>query len=523
MWCKNGATSTALLIEGKKIIAVGEDALAMGADKKIDLQGKFVAPGFIDSHAHPLFAGRENQGPVLNGLQSVEEMVEAVRVFGEKNPDKKWIIGGAYEAAIVPRGDFLSTWLDEAVSDRPVVLNSVDHHTVWVNSKALEIAGITAVTQNPEGGSIARHGDGVPKGTLREPSAIDLVMNCAPKNTIDDDVEAIAWACQQYLQAGVTSATDAWVEPGMPEAYIAAAKSGALTIDMNLFFLAQPDSWRERSKEFQGFRDQIESLGEGSLLQAKTIKFICDGALSAGTAALIDPYDDDPQSRGLLIWSDDELIDAMVTFDAMGFQIHAHAIGDAAIAQALRAIEAVQRVNPQWDRRPVIAHAQLIATEDLDKFAELGVIANIQPLWTYLDPMNKTLILPRIGEMRNNQQYPLKSLLSSGTALSYGSDWPVTSYLPLLALGVPTHRSEGRGSAPWSPEESITVEDSLTAYTYGSALSNFWESRLGALDVEMDADFIVLEKSPIDVDSYDIADIEVLEVFKAGVAINQYF
>lgn len=490
---------------------------------KIDLQGKFVAPGFIDSHAHPLFAGRENQGPVLNGLQSVEEMVEAVRVFAEKNPDKKWIIGGAYEAAIVPRGDFLSIWLDEAVSDRPVVLNSVDHHTVWVNSKALEIAGITAVIQDPEGGSIARHGDGVPKGTLREPSAIDLVMNCAPKNTNDDDVEAIAWACQQYLQAGVTSATDAWVEPGMPEAYIAAAKSRALTIDMNLFFLAQPDSWRERSKDFQGFREQIESLGEGSLLQAKTIKFICDGALSAGTAALIDPYDDDPQSRGLLIWSDDELIDAMVTFDAMGFQIHAHAIGDAAIAQALRAIEAVQRVNPQWDRRPVIAHAQLIATEDLDKFAELGIIANIQPLWTYLDPMNKTLILPRIGQKRNNQQYQLKSLLSSGAALSYGSDWPVTSYLPLLALGVPTHRSESRGSTPWSPEESITVEDSLTAYTYGSALSNFWESRLGALDVGMDADFIVLDKSPIDIDSYDIADIEVLEVFKAGVAINQYF
>ncbi|CAN2174647.1 COG1574 Predicted metal-dependent hydrolase with the TIM-barrel fold [Candidatus Nanopelagicaceae bacterium] len=511
------------MIDGSKIVAVGEDALAQDADKKIDLQGKFLAPGFIDSHAHPLFAGRENQGPVLNGLQSVEEMVEAVRVFAEKNPDKKWIIGGAYEAAIVARGDFLATWLDEAVSDRPVLLNSVDHHTVWVNSKALEIAGISAATHDPEGGSIARSSDGTPKGTLREPSAIDLVMKCAPKNTLDDDVEAIGWACQQYLQAGVTSATDAWVEPGMPEAYIAAAKTGALTIDMNLFFLAQPDSWRERSKDFQSFRAQIETLGEGSLLQAKTIKFICDGALSAGTAALIDPYDDDPQSRGLLIWSDDELIDAMVTFDAMGFQIHAHAIGDAAIAQALRAIAAVQRVNPPWDRRPVIAHAQLIAADDLKKFAELGVIANIQPLWTYLDPMNKTLILPRIGEKRNNQQYQLKSLLNSGAALSYGSDWPVTSYLPLLALGVPTHRSENMGSAPWSPEESITVEDSLTAYTYGSALSNFWEPRLGVLDICMDADLVVLEKSPLEVDPHDILDIEILEVFKAGVAINQYF
>ena len=523
IWRKKALLTNALLIEGGTIVALGEQALLSEADKKIDLQGKFIAPGFIDSHAHPLFAGRENQGPVLNGLQSVEEMVEAVRVFAEKNPDKKWIIGGAYEAAIVPRGDFLATWLDEAVSDRPVLLNSVDHHTVWVNSKALEIAGITAATQDPEGGSIARNSDGSPKGTLREPSAIDLVMNCAPKNTIEDDVEAIAWACRQYLQSGVTSATDAWVEPGMPEAYIAAEKSGALTIDINLFFLAQPDSWRERSKDFHSFKGQIEALGEGSLLHAKTIKFICDGALSAGTAAMLDPYDDDPNSRGLLIWSDEELIDAMVEFDAMGFQIHAHAIGDAAIAQALRAIDAVQRVNPHWDRRPVIAHAQLIATEDLHKFAELGVIANIQPLWTYLDPMNKTLILPRIGQRRNNQQYQLKSLLNSGATLSYGSDWPVTSYLPLLALGVPTHRSEGRGSVPWSPEESIAVEDSLTAYTFGSALSNFWEKRIGSLEVGMDADLIVLAHNPCEVDPHAIAVIEIYEVLKRGVAINQYF
>jgi predicted amidohydrolase YtcJ len=307
----------------------------------------------------------------------------------------------------------------------------------------------------------------------------------------------------------------------MPEAYIAAAKSGALTIDMNLFFLAQPDSWRERSKDFQSFRAQIETLGEGSLLQAKTIKFICDGALSAGTAALIDPYDDDPQSRGLLIWNDDELIDAMVTFDAMGFQIHAHAIGDAAIAQALRAIEAVQRVNPQWDRRPVIAHAQLIAADDLKKFAELGVIANIQPLWTYLDSMNKTLILPRIGEKRNNQQYQLRKLLDSGARISFGSDWPVTDFTPLIALAVPVHRQSPDHQPPegWSIEEAISIEESMHFYTAAVAHQLFREADYGTLEVGKIADFIVLDRNPIQTKPHDIRDIKVLATYRKGIKV----
>ena len=175
-------------------------------------------------------------------------MVAEVARYAAANPDKSWIIGGAYEASVVAGGDFEAAWLDKAVSNIPVVLHAVDHHTVWVNSKALELSGITDATQDPDGGSIARYADGSPKGTLREPSAIDLILSNTPVRTIEDDVAAIAWACEQYRAAGVTSTTDAWVEPGMPEAYIAASRSGALTIDTNLFFLAQPESWRSRSK-----------------------------------------------------------------------------------------------------------------------------------------------------------------------------------------------------------------------------------------------------------------------------------
>ena len=515
IWCSRGTYTNAVLVESGKVIALGVDAQQAQSDEVVDLAGKFLAPGFIDAHAHPLFAGRESQGPNVNGLQSVAEIVSAVRSYITNNPGASWVIGGAYEASVVAGGDFEAAALDEASRDIPIVLHAVDHHTVWVNSKALEVAGITKATFDPDGGTIARYSDGSPKGTLREPSAIDLVLGAAPNRTLSDDVAAIAWACQRYLESGVTSATDAWVEPGMPEAYIAADKSGALTIDTNLFFLAQPDTWRSYSKDFVSFRSEIEALPSSSHLSAKTIKFICDGALSAGTAALLEPYLDDPQSTGLLIWDEDQLIDAMVHFDALGFQIHAHAIGDAAIRQALNAIEAVTKENPRWDRRPVIAHAQLIHPDDLPRFSSLGVIANIQPLWTYLDPMNAQLIEPRIGTERNNQQYQLASLQRSGARIGYGSDWPVTSHVPLEALAVPTHRTAPGSTQAWSPQESVSLEDSLVHYTQDAAYSNFWNK--GVIAVGVDADFVVLDQNPLKVAPVKVSEIKVLQVYVAGV------
>jgi predicted amidohydrolase YtcJ len=307
----------------------------------------------------------------------------------------------------------------------------------------------------------------------------------------------------------------------MAEAYIAADKSGALKIDMNLFFLAQPDSWRDRISYFAKLRKEIESLGAGSKLAAKTIKIIGDGALSAGTAAVLAPYLDDPTSKGLLIWEDDELLDAAVTFDAAGYQLHMHAIGDAAVRQALDTIEKMVAVNPKWDRRPVIAHAQLIDAADMSRFASLGVIANYQPLWTYLDPMNKELIAPRLGDARNAQQYQLASMVKSGARLSYGSDWPVTSCIPLLALAVPTHRQspERYPADGWSPQEAITVEESLSFYTEGVAYQCFTEKRFGQIAVGMQADLMVLASNPIEVAPHDVAGIKILGVYKNGVAV----
>lgn len=518
-WSSGSPVSSSILIENEKIIAIGQKAIEQEHDEVVDLNGAFVMPAFADGHAHPLFAGREMLGPQVNGLQSVAEIVTEVARFAKANPDEEWIIGGAYEAAIIEQGDFDARWLDDAVNDRPVVLHAVDHHTIWVNSKALELSGITASTKNPDGGTIARRDDGSPKGTLREPSAIGLVTDKAPQRTLEIEVKALALACDALLNVGITSAVDAWIEPGMAEVYIEAAKTNKLTVDMSLCFLAQPRQWQESIEYNKELRKEIEALPKSSNLEAKTTKFLLDGALSSGTAALMEPYSDDPTTSGLLMWEEDDLLNALCVFDNLDFQVHLHAIGDAAVHQALDAIEAMQRVNPHRDRRPVIAHAQLINPSDLVRFKQLGVIANYQPLWTFLDPMNKELILPRLGEERNNRQYPLRTMVDSGAMISFGSDWPVTSHVPLAALAVPVHRQspERFPAEGWSKHEAITIEESMTFYTHNVAYQTFREEQLGKLEVGMRADFVVLDQNPLELDPHEVSSVKILDAYRAGL------
>jgi len=487
-----------LLVKDSIILATGEQTKEFTAETTIDLNGAFVIPAFLDGHAHPIFAGREAAGPKINGINSIEEIKAQVKAFALANPKTPWIIGGAYEAAIIEGGDFDATWLDEVVSDRPVVLHAVDHHTIWVNSKAIELSGITSATKDPQGGTIARNSDGSAKGTLREPSAMALVLNHAPANTIESDIAAITYACAEYRRVGVIAAIDSWCEKDMARAYIQASKTNQLTIAFNLSLLATPTTWSGDIDDFNEIREQCLELDNPSQLQADSIKFLLDGALSAGTAHLTQPYIDNPSSRGIAIWSDDELLNALVAYDALRYQVHLHAIGDAAVKQALDAIEAMQRINPPWDRRPVIVHAQLVRDEDLSRFTQLGVIANIQPLWCYMDPMNKELIAPRIGNERNNQQYRLRSMLKAGAMIAFGSDWPVTSHIPMQAICVPVTRTNPADgvSEAWVIEEALTMDESLTFYTKNAAYQLFRENEFGTLEVGKRAAFIVLDSDP---------------------------
>ena len=521
-WSAGQEIFDGILVTDGVITALGQQALTSSYDHIIDLQGGFLSPAFLDGHAHPLSAGREAAGPKISGLNSVSEILLALGAFASAHPESEWIIGGAYQASIIEGGDFDAHWLDDVVSNRPVILHSIDHHTIWVNSKALEIAGISAESKDPEGGAITRRPDGSPKGTLRELAAMALVIDKAPSDSLRADLAAIAHASDAYLDAGVSAAIDSWVEKDMAQAYLAAAKSGDLKIPMNLSFLLTPTTWREKVDEIENFRKQCQGLPDPSLLQANSVKFLADGALSVGTAALTQPYLDNPHSSGIQIWEDDELQKALVTFDNLRYQVHIHAIGDGAIKQSLDAIEAMQRVNPTWDRRSVIVHAQLIRDEDMPRFLHLGVIANMQPLWCYLDPMNKELILPRIGEERNNRQYRLRTMINHGIKIAFGSDWPVTSEKPLRALSVPIHRHDpdSQGVQGWNISEAITMEESLTFYTANVAYQFFRDHERGALKVGALADFVVLAKNPFKTTPQEVASIAIQALYQKGIRVR---
>ncbi|NKX53014.1 amidohydrolase [Arthrobacter mobilis] len=510
---------TALAVADGEIVAVGEAALTLlaEADETVDLDGGYLSPSFADGHAHPLFGGLEDLGPQIRSCHSVEQIVESVRAWAQENPDAEWIIGASYDATLAPDGLFDAAWLDAAVPERPVLLRSWDYHTIWVNSAALAAAGIDAETPEPALGRIVRRADGSPLGTLMEPGAIDLVLAVTPGFSLEQRVSALQTATAKYAAAGLTWIQDAWVEPDNVEAYLTAAAQGRLNARINLAFRADPVTWRDQPEAFEAARRQVAEL-DSPLLTAGTVKFFLDGIIESRTACMLSPYTDAPDDSGLPNWATDELHDAMATFDRLGFQLHLHAIGDAAVRMALDGLEEVQRRNGARDRRPVIAHLQVIDPADIPRFAELGVVANFEPLWACADDVMRLLTIPRLGEKRAELQYPIASLTRAGVQVSFGSDWPVTGHHPVpgLATAVTRQTPDHAPDGGWLPNERIDVETALAAYTSGVAWQAFAEDRWGALRPGMSADLVWLAQDPRTVPAGELSAVEIRGTWLAG-------
>ncbi|MSV47365.1 MAG: amidohydrolase family protein, partial [Actinobacteria bacterium] len=324
-----GKTFGAMLVDGQKIVATGDDALSAAHDKKVDLGGAFVSPSFGDGHCHPIFGGRQHFGPQVTDIQSVDAILAEVKRFAKANPDLPWIIGGTYDPALLPHGNFDAKLLDDVCADRPVVLNAIDYHTIWVNTAALKAAGVDANTPDLEIGTIVRREDGTPMGTMREWDAVNLIMDHAPKPSLEREIEAIKYSSARYAKSGITWWQDAWVDPGMAEAYLEAEERGVLTQGVNLAFRADPRTWEKDMAYIIGMRKQIEASSNNKNLTAVTIKYFADGVIEGGTAAMLEPYSDDPCSHGMPVWQWPELSRAVAAFDKAGFQTHIHAIGDA--------------------------------------------------------------------------------------------------------------------------------------------------------------------------------------------------
>ncbi|MCW1958919.1 MAG: amidohydrolase [Mycobacterium sp.] len=498
------ADTDALLIADGRVRATGDQAreaaettTAIPNVSVVDLDGGFLMPSFGDGHAHPLYGGLESAGPAVRNCSSVDEIVSAVGGFARQHPGADWIVGASYDGSLAPGGLFDARWLDAAVPDRPVVLRAWDYHTVWCNSEALRRAGITADTPEPVLGEIPRREDGSVLGTLREWGAVDLVMNVMPPRDDSVRVAALGTAADYLLAGGVTWVQDAWVEPGDVQTYLAAARQGALRMRFNLAFYADPRYFDSQVGQYAELRRLVQESGSG-LLTANTVKFFADGVVENETGALLEPYCSGLHSHGQRNWEGGSLAEAARRVDELGLQIHIHAIGDAAVRQALDAIEYVITHNGPRDRRPVIAHVQLADDVDLARFAELGVIPNMQPLWAQMDALMTVLTIPRLGRQRADRQYRMATLVDSGAPLAHGSDWPVSSGRPLegIAVGVSRRTSDGDPPGGWTPEEILPIGSALRAYTAGVAHQAFADGEWGAIVVGAAADLVWLDRDP---------------------------
>lgn len=495
VWLGPDRRTTALAIADGRIVGLGEAAAGAAAEQVVDLAGGLLLPAFSDGHAHPVFGGLERQGPDISALGSAEAIVAEIGRWAREHPEFDWIRAASYDPALVPGGMFRAEWLDAAVPDRPVLVRAHDYHTVWCNTEALRRAGVTADTPEPVLGHIDRDPDGTPSGTLREWHACDLVFRVAPRRPAPVLAEGLAEACRAMNRYGITWMQDAWVDEGMHRPYLDLLGRDRLTVRSNLAFRADPDAWRDQLDLFVAQRREVEAAGRPELLTARTVKFFADGVIESGTGSMLEPYVGG-HDHGMAVWAPDAMAEAVRAFDALGFQTHVHAIGDAAVRTGLDAVEGAIAANPAWDRRPTMTHLQVVAPSDIPRFARLGVIADWQALWACPDPLQEVLTAPRLGPERTARQYPLASIAATGARLSMASDWPVSSNAPLEAIRVAVTRQtpEGHPAGGWLPHERIGLARALEAYTAGTAYQGYTEAYRGTIAVGKRADLAVLDR-----------------------------
>jgi predicted amidohydrolase YtcJ len=480
----------------------GAPSSTTGAQIEVDLQGGLLAPGFTDAHVHPIQGGLERLRCDLAELGTREEYLAAIAAYADAHPDAEWILGGGWAMPAFPGGTPLAADLDAVVPDRPVFLPNRDHHGAWVNSRALELAGIDAGTPDPSDGRIERDADGNPTGTLHE-GATALVSRHLPRTT-GEDYRAALLAGQAYLHSlGVTSWQDAIVGAyaGMDDpasTYVSAAASGELRSHV------VGALWWDRRQGVEQVADLVgrrEALTAGRF-RATTVKIMQDGVAENYTAAMLEPYLDrcghPTDNSGHSFVDAAALREAVPALDAAGFQVHVHTIGDRAVRETLDAM-----VGTDPARRHHIAHLQVIHPDDVPRFAELGVAANMQALWACFDDQMVDLTLPFLGEERSAWQYPFGALHRSGARLVAGSDWPVSTPDPLAAIHVAVTRTaygeRGRaGTEPFLPEQALDLETAFAAYTSGSAWANHRDLHDGAGVVRPGAvaDLVVLDRDP---------------------------
>jgi hypothetical protein len=491
-----------------KVVATGPDSLlAEHADAKpVDAGGRYVLPGLVDAHAHLSGQGFLAVSLDLAGTPSLDAAVAGIARYAADNPRARFITGRGWNQVLWPVKAFpTATDIDAVVADRPVWLSRVDGHAGWANSRMLEIAGITADTPDPVGGKILRDANGRATGVLID-LAMDLVDKHIPAPGKDEIRAAYLEAVDMLVALGMTGMHDAGISVPEAEVLIALADNNAL--DMRVYAMVSG-----AGANLDAIGKPLKAYGR-ERLDIQAVKLYADGALGSRGAAMLEPYSDDAENRGLAFLSEDELTSQVQKANDMGFQVGIHAIGDLGNRMSLNAFERVQGGKPS-PLRNRIEHAQVIALDDIPRFAQLGVIASVQPVHATSD-MN--MAEDRVGPQRIKGAYAWRRLLDSGAVLASGSDFPVELPNPFAGLYAAVTRTDGAGqpAGGWYPDQALTRAEALHSFTLAPAFAAHQEARMGSLEPGKWADFIVVDRDYFEIPAADIDDIRVLQTWVGG-------
>ena len=513
----------AVAIDGGRIVYVGSDAGAepyIGeATTVVDLDRKLLLPAFQDAHIHPISGGIEVLACDLAGEADLAGYRAAIAACAETAGDKPWITGGGWSmAAFGPGARADRRILDELVPGRPAFMTSADGHTAWVNSSALEIAGIDSETPDPPGGVIDRDPEtGEPVGSLQE-TAIDLVARHVPEATREERLAGLEYARDLLHGYGITALQSGYTDPDDLPVIVALDEAGQLDLRFSANILWDADADFEQIDEILELRDRFTTGN----LRTGGVKIFQDGVMENYTAAMLEPYRTEEGGRGKPRFEPAWLTEIVKRLDAAGLQVHIHAIGDAAIRQALDAFEAARAANGPGDLRHHIAHLQIIHPDDIPRFGELGVVANFQPLWAYADEYVTELTWPFIGEEEARWMYPIKSVWDAGGTVAFGSDWSVSTPDPFAQIETAVTRVDAinHDTPVMNPEQRISVEQAIAAFTINSAYVNHLDATTGSIEVGKFADLIVLDRDLFAIDPEEISDTKVLLTLFEGEAVH---
>ena len=498
----------AMAVSGDTIVAIGSNRDVMkyksGADTVIDLSGRFVSPGFIDSHLHLLQGGSNLASVQLRDASTPEEFIRRIKEYAATLKPGTWILGGDWDGmgweSLPQKG-----WIDSVTPDNPVFVSRLDGHMALANSLAMKLAGIDRMVKDVSGGTITRDSRGEPTGIFKD-NAMDLISVKIPEQSEEEVDRAIVAAMHYLASNGVTSAHAVDAAAYADALERVSARGEQIT---RLYYLQTISRWKD-------MKEQVERDGRGDRwISTGGVKGFVDGSLGSHTAAFLEPYTDLQTDTGLFVNSEEDLYNWILESDSAGLQVVIHAIGDEAINFLLNAYEKVAAENGERDRRFRIEHSQHIAPADIERYGKLKVIASMQPYHAIDDGRWAE---EYIGPERVKTTYAFRSLLDSGATLAFGSDWFVAPATPLEGIyGAVTRRTlDGKNPEGWVPEQKITVEEALKAYTINAAYASFEEDIKGTLEPGKLADFVVLDRDITTIDPVEIWNVKALQTWVGG-------